>query len=121
MVNSLSDDAVIAIRNDYMWIGSPRLGEFNIYVDGRYAGRVVLGATEKIPVSPGTHTVRVGLWWYLSPRVTVKVSSGSAIYFKADIPRKRNLLNRMVKGIFDPFHSLVLEEMTGGPDPEPVP
>ncbi len=121
MINSTSDDAVIAIRNDYMWIGSPRLGEFSIYVDGRYAGRAALGATEKIPVSPGTHTVRVRLWWYLSPRVTVEINSGSAVYFKVDIPRNRNLLNRMVKGMFDPFHLPVLEERADGHDPEPVP
>jgi hypothetical protein len=121
MTNGPSDDAVIAIRNDYMWIGSPKLGEFSIYVDGGYAGRAAVGATETIPVSVGTHTVRVRLWWYLSPRITVEVNSGSAVDFKADIRRNRNLLNRMVKGMFDPFHSLLLEEMADVPGPEPVP
>lgn len=52
-----------------------------------------------------------------SARVTVEVNSGSTVYFKADMPRNRNLLNRMMKAMFDPFHSLVLEEMTGSPVP----
>jgi hypothetical protein len=114
-------EAVIAVRNDYLWNLNPESGEFIIYIDGRCAGRAALEATEEIPVAPGTHTVRVRLWWFFSHRMTVDVDPGSAVYFRADIPRNGNFLFRMMKGMFDPFHFLVLEEVKDGSGPLPVP
>jgi hypothetical protein len=51
--------SLITVRNDYEWIGDPRAGEFVTYIDGRYAGSVILGETREFPVDPGTHTLRV--------------------------------------------------------------
>jgi hypothetical protein len=38
---------------------------------------------------------------------------GETRRFSADIPRKRRLWRRMVRGMVDPLHSLSLEEVTG--------
>lgn len=101
--------SLITVRNDYGWMGNPRAGEFAAYIDGRYAGSVMLGETREFPVEPGTHTLRVRNKWFMSRRQVVEVPAGSAVDFRADM-LKTNFLFGMAKLIFDPFHSLVLEE-----------
>jgi hypothetical protein len=109
--------SLIAIRNDYGWVGDPRAGEFLTYIDGRYAGSVILGETKEFPVDPGTHTLRIRNKWFLSSRKAVEVPTGSAVHFRADIP-KDGFLRRM-SGLWDPFHWLVLEETQYEPSAEP--
>jgi hypothetical protein len=47
--------------------------------------------------------------WFRSARVTVTVSPGATVYLRARMP-SGNAFSRWVKGMFDPFHCLVLEE-----------
>ena len=103
----------IAVTNDYQWIGNPAAAGFTVYVDGKRAGVAPLGDTFSQPVEPGTHVLRVRLWYLLSPRVRVDLRPGETRRFSADIPRKPPLLRRMVRGMADPLHSLSLEEITG--------
>jgi hypothetical protein len=105
--------SVIAVTNDYQWIGNPVAAGFTAYVDGKRAGVAPLGDTFSKRVEPGPHVVRVRLWYFLSPRVRVDLRPGEARRFSADIPRKRPLLRRMVRGMADTLHSLSLEEITG--------
>jgi hypothetical protein len=111
------DQSLITVRNDYEWIGPPSGGEFVTYIDGRYAGSVILGETRKFPVDPGTHTLRVRNKWFLSPRKVVEVPAGSAVHFRANIPTEGFL--RRMSGLWDPFHWLVLEETQYVSSPEP--
>lgn len=101
--------SMITVRNDYGWMLEPSGGEFATYIDGRYAGSVMLGQTMEFSVAPGTHTLRVRNKWFMSPRRTVELPPGKALDFRADIPREARFLRRM-SGLWDPFHWLVLEE-----------
>jgi hypothetical protein len=71
------------------------------------------GETFSQQVEPGTHVLRVRLWYFLSPRVTLDLRPGETRRFSADIPRKLRLWRRMMRGMADPLHSLSLEEITG--------
>lgn len=102
----------VAIRNDYKWVGPPRQGEITIYIDGRCCGRVPLGAVKEIALYPGAHDLCVRLWWYLSPEISVNVDSAELVWFRADIPRMGFF--RILKALWDPFHSLILEETYRG-------
>jgi hypothetical protein len=110
--------SLITVRNDYEWMGDPRAGEFVTYIDGRYAGSVILGETKEFPVNPGSHTLRVRNKWFMSRRKVVDVPAGSAVDFRADIPKDGNFLRRM-SGLWDPFHWLVLEETQYEPSIQP--
>lgn len=111
--------SLITVRNDYGWMGAPRAGEFVTYIDGRYAGSVILGQTMEFPVAPGTHTLRVRNKWFMSPRKIVELPPGKALDFRADFPMEESFLRRMISGLFNPFHSLVLEEMRYQPSNPP--
>jgi hypothetical protein len=102
----------IVVANDYRWIGNPRAAGFAVYVDGKHAGVAPLGETFSRQVDPGRHVVRARLWYFLSPRVELDVKPGETRLFSADIPRKLHVWHRMVRGIFDPFHSLSLQEVS---------
>jgi hypothetical protein len=111
----------ISLRNDYMWKGvNPDQGAVFVYVDGKRSGPADLESVRKVPVYSGKHTVRVRLWWFLSPRVTVNVNAGHTVYFRCDMPMNRSFFYRMAKGMFDPFHLLVLEEVGGNSGYIPV-
>jgi polygalacturonase len=111
-----SDDSYgwISIRNDYMWNGNGTIGGvMSIRIDGKRKGAVDSCEIHRVPVYAGTHTVRVMLQaWYLSPRVTVTVNPGTTVHLRARMPSGR-FFSRWVKGMFDPFHWLVLEEIAG--------
>lgn len=108
----------ISVRNNYTWNGpNPRAAIITIAIDHRRKGWVQIEDTEKIPVYPGVHTVRVTLFlWYRSPAVEVTVSPGSTVSMRADMPRNGSLFIRMLRGAFRPFHWLVLEEIGDGCD-----
>lgn len=108
----------ISVRNDYMWNGpNPRSAIIFISIDGKRKGAVPIQETERIPVYPGMHTLRARLFlWYRSPRVKVNVSPGSTVPLRADIQRSGSFFLRMLRGMFDPFHCLVLEEIGDGSD-----
>jgi len=105
--------ARIAVTNGYRWIGNPGAAGFTVYVDGRRAGVAPLGQTFSQPVEPGPHVVRVRLWYFLSPRVSVDLTPGETRRFSAGIPRRLRLWRRIMRGMADPLHSLSLEEITG--------
>jgi hypothetical protein len=103
----------IVVANDYQWIGKPGAAGFTVYVDGKRAGVAPLGQTCSQQVEPGAHVLRIRLWYFLSPRVMLDLRPGETRRFSADIPRRRRLWRRMVRGMVDPLHSLSLEEITG--------
>ncbi|HTX83942.1 MAG TPA: hypothetical protein VME44_17290 [Streptosporangiaceae bacterium] len=110
--NVRGDPATLVIENAYQWVGSAGLGAFVVYVDGKRAGVATLGSQLRVRVDPGQHTVRVRLWWwYRSPTVRLTVGPGETRRLSADIPRQQMVLARIVRGIFDPFRSLSLEEV----------
>lgn len=99
----------LVVVNDYQWVGNPLLGAFRIYADGKQAGVALPGGDDlNVPVEPGQHTLRVRLWYYLSPRVDVNVQPGETLRFHADIPRTLPLWRRMTRALVHPFHSLAL-------------
>lgn len=103
----------ISVRSDYEWHGqNPRAAAITIAIDHRRKGWVQIQDTERIPVYPGMHTVRVTLFlWYRSPAVEVNVSPGSTVCLRADIQRSGSFFLRMLQGMFNPFHCLILEEI----------
>jgi hypothetical protein len=101
----------LVVQNAYQWAGTAGAGGFVVYVDGKRAGVATLGGELRLRVDSGQHTVRVRLWWYFSPTVTLTVEPGQTRRLSADIPRKRMVLARMVRAIVDPLHSLSLEEI----------
>jgi hypothetical protein len=103
--------ARIVIANDYQWIGSPGAAGFTVYLDGKRAGVAPLGQTFSQQVQPGQHVVRVRLWYFLSPRVTIRMAPGDTRRFSADIPRTMPWWRQM-RGLVDPFHWLSLEQTT---------
>jgi hypothetical protein len=106
------DSATLVVENSYQWIGSPGLGAFVVYVDGQRAGVAALGSRLRVPVNSGQHTVRIRLWWwYRSPTVMLTVGPGETRRLSADIPRQQMVLASIVRGMFDPFHWLSLEEV----------
>lgn len=106
-----ADTATLVVENSYQWVGSPGAGGFVVYVDGKRAGAATLGGQLRVRVDPGQHTLRVRLWWYFSPTAKLTVEPGQTRRFSADIPRQRMVLARIVRGFFDPLHSLSLEEI----------
>jgi hypothetical protein len=111
--SAVESTARIVVANDYRWIGNPAAARFTVYVDGKRAGVAPPGDTFSLQVVPGTHVVRVRLWYFLSPRVKLDLRPGETRRFSADIPRKLRLWRRMMRGMADPLHSLSLEDVTG--------
>jgi PEGA domain len=106
---SAGDVGRLVIANDYQWIGNPRAAGFAVYVDGRRVGVAPIGKRLSVQVEPGLHLLRVRLWYFLSPRVTVDVKPGETARFSANIPTTLPLW-RKVRGLVDPFHWLTLKE-----------
>lgn len=111
------EHAWLVIRNDYnLQVGSPRIAEFSVYVDGRFAGSALLGGSFRTAVAPGAHTLRIRTryWYYYSKRLTVNIDQGETLLFGADIPTFNNKKKGMMRLIYDPLHSLVLEVVKNG-------
>ena len=106
-----ADPASLIVENAYRWIGNAAWGVFVVYVDGKRAGTATLGGQLILRVDPGQHALRVRLWWYLSPTIKFTVEPGQTRRFSADIPRHQMILSRIVRAMFDPFHSLSLKEV----------
>lgn len=103
-----SGDCHLEIVNSYKWIADPRFGSFKVYVDGKAVGNAPLASSLKVAVLPGRRTVRVRLWWYLSPLLEINAPSHGTICLDADIPRAVPFLRRMILMCFLPFRSLSL-------------
>jgi hypothetical protein len=104
--------ATLSVENAYQWIGSPGLGAFLVYVDGKRVGVAPLGGQFALRVDSGQHAVRVRLWWwYASPKVKLTFGPGETRRLTADIPRQQMVLARIARGFFDPFHWLSLDEI----------
>jgi hypothetical protein len=105
------ESATLVVENAYQWVGSPGAGGFVVYVDGNRAGLAPLGGQLRVLIDPGQHIVRVRLWWYRSPALTLTFGPGGIRRLSADIPRQRMVLVRIARGIFDPLYSLSLHEI----------
>ncbi len=102
----------LVVDNAYRWVGRPSLGTFAVYMDGKRAGLATLGDQLTVRLNPGQHAVRVQLWWwYRSPTVSVTIAPAQTRRLRADIQRQQMLVTRFVLMLFDPFHSLSLQEV----------
>lgn len=102
--------ARIVVANHYRWIGNPAAARLTVYLDGRRAGVAPFGQTFSQQAEPGTHVLRVRLWYFLSPPVKLDLRPGEARHFSADIPRALPWWRKM-RGLVDPAHSLSLKEV----------
>lgn len=106
---AVESTAWIVVANDYRWIGNPGAAGFTVYLDGKRAGVAPLGLTFSQQAEPGTHVLRVRLWYFLSPRLTLDLRPGQTRRFSADIPRTLPWWRKM-RGLVDPLHWLSLKE-----------
>ena len=61
-------------RRDGTWQGLLR--SYTVLVDGETAGKVAYDSEISLPVSPGTHQVRMKIDWCGSPTLSVSVGAG---------------------------------------------
>jgi len=103
--------STVVVRNGYSWILRPSLGRFTVYLDGHKRGVAELGGAIEIPVEPEqSHTVRVRLWWYLSPPVRLRLRAGETLVLTADRRRDLGFLKGILLMALRPFSSLYLGE-----------
>jgi hypothetical protein len=97
----------IEIYQDRLWVGRPSQAIFNVYVDKKSVGKVPLRSSLTVPVSPGTHRVRIRQWYFGSNPLEVKVSPGQVSTYRADVPRGEGLrgFSRM---LFNPTRCLAM-------------
>jgi hypothetical protein len=69
----------LVVWQDRVWLGEPRLARITIYLDGGRIGSVLPGERVHLQVPPGSHSVRVRQWWYMSSRVTVDPAAGTVV------------------------------------------
>jgi hypothetical protein len=108
--SAVESTARIVVANDYRWIGNPAAARLTVYLDGRRTGVAPLGQTFSQQAEPGTHVLRVRLWYFLSPRVKLDLRPGETRRFSADIPRTVSWWRKM-RGLVDPSHWLSLKEV----------
>jgi hypothetical protein len=99
---------LLVVRNRYAWVGNPRLGQFAVYVDGHRVGTARLSESIEILATAGTHVLRVRLWWFLSPRLTVSLVADETLKVDADIDIQIPAGRRMLRLAYKPFQSLSL-------------
>jgi hypothetical protein len=104
--------AAIVVRNEYRWIADPRFGRFAVLLDGKKMGHVTLDGERAFSVTPGEHTVRIGLWfrWYMSPPKIVAVGPSESVVLAADVDRDSSPIRRMLQMLVHPRKSLVLKD-----------
>ena len=101
----------ILIENDYKWLLDPRYGRITAYVDRRRMGRIDVGRVLSMEVTAGvSHRVRVRLWWYASPALTLTLGQDETRTLRADIPRGRSVLANMATLMFKPWGAVQLRE-----------
>jgi hypothetical protein len=99
----------LVVLQDRQWVGDPRLGGFNVSVNGRRVGKAPVQGRLVVPVSPGPNTVRIRQWWFRSPPVTLDIASDATVRLRGDIPRSMGFSARMFKFLISPGSALVLE------------
>jgi hypothetical protein len=106
-----NDTAVSTLKvvNEYQWAFDPRRGQIHVYVDGKHRAAMVNDETYSQSFDPKTsHNVRVRLWWYMSPRVTVAPSSQETVTLYAGRRTDLSVARAMLLMCFRPLHSLKL-------------
>lgn len=73
----------ILVSNPRPWFGDPRLGAFSVFVDRHFAGRVLPEGQVSIPISTGSHVVRVRSWWYASTPLRIDVAQDDVQHLSA--------------------------------------
>lgn len=76
---------------------------FTVSIDRKKVGRVLPQQSWAFLVDPGSHVVRVQMWYFTSRPFAVNVPSGGSIVLKADIYRKWRFFRA-----FPPFRALRL-------------
>lgn len=101
---------ILEVQNRSRWVGSARLGEFVIYLDGQRAAVVPLGESCRISTAPGNRILRARRWWYASDPIPLTLTEGSITYAFVDVSKRdESFLGRLMRYTFRPFHSLYLE------------
>jgi hypothetical protein len=94
--------ATLVVTNSYQWIGNPAAAGFSVYLDGRKIGVASPGRSLTAQVQPGPHTLRVRLWYFLSPKLTIDAAPGQTLRLSADRPRGKGW-RRQLRGLVDPI------------------
>jgi hypothetical protein len=76
---------------------------FTVSIDQKNVRMVLPQQSWAFMVDPGTHVVRVRLWWFTSRPITVTVPPGGSVVLKTDIYRKWRFFRA-----FPPFRALRL-------------
>lgn len=87
-----------------------RRGAFRIWLDGRPVGLVRPTQQTSREIAPGNHSVRVQLWWFLSPSVAFTADEGQTVTFTTTVPDTFRLRG-FLRLAFHPFRSLLLERI----------
>jgi hypothetical protein len=97
--------AQIFVVSEYSQPGRPNqeMYAFAVSIDRTKVGRVLPQQSWAFSVEPGTHVVRVKLWYFTSRPLTVNVPAGGSVVLKTDIYRKWRFLRA-----FPPAHALRL-------------
>jgi hypothetical protein len=96
------------VASTYQWIGDPRLGSFQLYVDGKHRGTVPPGGCIAVEVSSDTdHAIQVRLWhWFRSARIRLTIGTGEHLVLQADVDRTVPAIMRLARGMLQPWSAL---------------
>lgn len=63
-------------RRASLW--QDRVRDYHLLLDGREAGRVANGATLRLELSPGHHTLQMAIDWCRSPPLEISLAEGES-------------------------------------------
>jgi hypothetical protein len=96
----------LIFRSTRRWFGDQRMGSFAVSVDGVKVGNLGPAGILERRVPAGSHTVRIGQWWYRSKTEDVEVHSNQSLIVDVVDPRSNNLIKQMGLFMFAPRRSL---------------
>ncbi len=104
-----TQNARLIFRSNRRWYGDQRLGSIAVWVDGTKLGRLAPSGTLEERMTPGSHAVRIGQWWYRSRTVAIDIQPNQSLVVDVVDPRSNNLVKQMALFIFAPRRSLVFK------------
>jgi hypothetical protein len=96
----------LIFRSNRRWFGDQRLGAFTVWVDGVKVGKLAPSAILEKGVSVGSHTVRIGQWWYRSKNGDIEVHTDQRLIVDIVNPRSNGFIKQMRLFMFAPRRSL---------------
>lgn len=100
--------ATLIVWQDRQWAGSPGLGAFVAYIDGKRTGVVPVQGRLTINTSPGHHVIRIRQWWFASAPEGIELAGGETVKVQADISRSDGSLRRYWRFLLTPWKALAV-------------